>query len=53
MRVIRTIWRLIIGGAATTGGAFLLSTGEDTSFALVALGIALIAVGVSVLAEAL
>ena len=53
MKVFRIIWRLIIGLAATTDGTYLLQFGDDASMAGVALGIALVAVGVSILADAI
>jgi len=53
-KVVKPLWKLILGAAVTAGGWFLVAPelGETTLTGAAVIGIALLAVGVSILAAA-
>ena len=55
MKIVKVLWKLILGGAVTYGGWFLVAPelGETTLTGAAVIGIALLAVGVSILSGVL
>lgn len=52
MKIVKVLWKLILGAAVTAGGWFLVAPelGQTTLTGAAVIGIALLAVGVSILA---
>lgn len=52
MKIVRVLWKFIVGAAVTAGGWFLVAPelGQTTLTGAAVIGIALLAVGVSILA---
>lgn len=53
MKIVKSLWKLILGAAVAGGGWFLVAPelGQTTLTGAAVIGIALLAVGVSILAE--